>query len=66
MAKHMIQAMLSAETENTAILLEYLVLRYVDKLQGDAHFPFQLDLAPAHRAKTTSSCCTDHGITALN
>ena len=58
--------MLSAETENTAILLEYLVLRYVDKLQGDAHFPFQLDLAPAHRAKTTTNCCTDHGITALN
>ena len=42
---------------NTAILLEYIVLQYVDKLHGEANIPFQLDLAPAH---------SDNGITVLN
>ena len=41
-------------------------VQYVDKLHGDANFPFQLDLAPSHSVKSTSNQCTDHGITVLN
>ena len=71
-----LQAMLSAGVNPLTVkthqrlqhshLLEYPMLWYADKLHGDANFPFQLNLAPAHRAKTTSNCCPDHGITALN
>ena len=46
-------------------ILEHFVLPYVYKLYGDADFLFQKHLAPAHRAKTTSNWCTDHGITVL-
>ena len=45
--------MLSAGVDhgiNIAIYLEYILLQYVDKLYGDANFPFQLDLAFAHSA----------------
>ena len=51
---------------NTAIFLEYIVLQCVDKINGDANFPFQLDLAPSYSAISTSNWCTDHGITVLN
>ena len=47
---------------NTAIYLEYIVLQYVNKLHRYANFPFQLDLAPAHCAKTT----INYGITVFN
>ncbi len=37
-----------------------------DQLYGDADLIFQQDLAPAHRAKATSTWFKDHGIPVLN
>ena len=43
-----------------------LMLPAADQLYGDADFIFQQDLAPAHRAKATSTWFKDHGIPVLN
>ncbi len=53
-------------TVNAAIyqeIIEHFMLPSADKLNGDAHFIFQQDLAPAHTAK---SWFNDHGVTVLD
>ncbi len=52
-------------TVNAAIyqeILEHFMLPSADKLNGDADFIFQQDLAPAHTAKSTKSWLNDHGV----
>ncbi len=54
---------------NTAIyqeIFEHFMLPSADKLNGDADFIFQQDLAPAHTAKGTKSWFNDHGVTVLD
>uniref|UniRef100_A0AAY5KB60 Tc1-like transposase DDE domain-containing protein n=1 Tax=Esox lucius TaxID=8010 RepID=A0AAY5KB60_ESOLU len=46
--------------------LEQFMLPAADQLYGDADFIFQLDLAPAHSAKATSTWFKDNGIPVLN
>ncbi len=46
--------------------IEYFMLPFADKLNGDADFIFQQDLAPAHTAKGTKSWFNDHGVTVLD
>ncbi len=56
-------------TVNAAIyqeILEHFMLPSADKLDGDADFIFQQDLAPAHTAKGTKSWFNDHGVTVLD
>ncbi len=56
-------------TVNAAIyqeILEHFMLTSADKLYGDADFIFKQDLAPAHSAKTTSKCFSNHDITVLD
>ncbi len=56
-------------TVSTAIyqeIFEYFMLPSADKLNGDADFIFQQDLAPAHTAKGTKSWFNDHGVTVLD
>ncbi len=56
-------------TVNAAIyqeIIEHFMLPSTDKLNGDADFIFQQDLAPAHTAKGTKSWFNDHGVTVLD
>ncbi|KAL0199227.1 hypothetical protein M9458_007767, partial [Cirrhinus mrigala] len=56
-------------TVNAAVyqeILEHFMLPAADKLFGDDDFIFQQDLAPAHKAKTTSTWFNSHGITVLD
>ncbi|KAI2647648.1 Transposable element Tcb1 transposase [Labeo rohita] len=56
-------------TVNAAVyqeILERFILPAADKLFGDDDFIFQQDLAPAHKAKTTSTWFNSHGITVLD
>ncbi|KAI4877263.1 hypothetical protein NFI96_002356 [Prochilodus magdalenae] len=46
-------------------VLEHLMLPAAE-LYEDADFIFQQDLAPAHRARATSTWFKDHGIPVLN
>ncbi len=47
-------------------ILEYFMLPSTDQLFKDADFIFQLDLAPAHTAKSTKSWLNDHGVGMLD
>ncbi|KAI4878907.1 hypothetical protein NFI96_006258 [Prochilodus magdalenae] len=54
---------------NTAVyqeVLEHFMLPAADQLYGDADLIFQQDLAPAHRARATSTWFKDHGVPVLN
>ena len=42
------------------------MLLAADQLYRDTDFIFQQDVAPAHSAKTTSTCFKDHAIPVLN
>ncbi len=56
-------------TVNAAIyqeILEHFMLPSAAKINGDADFIFQQDLAPAHTAKGTKSWFNDHGVTVLD
>uniref|UniRef100_A0A8D3DEI9 Septin-type G domain-containing protein n=1 Tax=Scophthalmus maximus TaxID=52904 RepID=A0A8D3DEI9_SCOMX len=46
-------------------VLEFLLLS-ADRLYGEADFLFQQDLAPAHRATTTTDRFADHDVTVLD
>ncbi len=47
-------------------ILEHFMLPSADQLFKDADFIFQLDLAPAHTAKSTKSWLNDHGVGVLD
>ena len=56
-------------TVNAAIyqdILEQFMLPSADRLYGDGDFIFELDLAPAHTAKSTKSWFSDHGVAVLD
>ncbi len=46
-------------------ILSYFMLPSADQLFKDADFIFQLDLAPAHTARSTKSWLNDHGVGVL-
>ncbi len=47
-------------------ILEHFILPSAYQLFKDADFIFQLDLAPAHTAKSTKSWLNDHGVGVLD
>ncbi len=47
-------------------ILEHFMLPSADQLFKDADFIFQMDLAPAHTAKSTKSWLNDHGVCVLD
>ncbi len=47
-------------------ILEHFMLPSADQLFKDADFIFQLDVAPAHTAKSTKSWLNDHGVGVLD